>query len=318
MSLPLRSIAALLALALLALPPTNPAQQTTLHLDTRLITLALNVTSNDSAPIPNLTASDFELTEDNHPQRIAFFDQPTTTPLDIVLAIDASESVAPYEHLERAAARDFIHSLLRPPNPSQDRIALIAFADSVDQLTAFTNNPRRIDTALGHIHHGHATALYDALTAASQRLADTPAAPNTRRVIVLITDGENTTHHGDYASALEAAQRAGATIYSLIIIPIAADAGRNTGGEHALMQLSTDTGGRFYDVHQQSDLPSAFAHVSTDLRTQYAIGYYAPQPNTAQFSNDAQQLRHIHLQLRNAALRTQYTLRYRTAYYANR
>ena len=305
------------ALALLSL--TLAAQQpTTLHLNTRLVTIALNVTSNDNAPIPNLTASDVELTEDNRPQRIAFFDQPSTTPLDIVLAIDASESVAPYERLERAAARDFIHSLLRPPNPSQDRIALIAFADSVDQLTAFTNNPRRIDTALGHIHHGHATALYDALTAASQRLAETPAAPNTRRVIVLITDGENTTHHGSYTNALQAAERAGATIYSLIMVPVAADAGRDTGGEHALIQLATDTGGKFFDVHQQSDLTPAFANVSTDLRTQYAIGYYAPQPNTTQFSDDAPQLRHIHLQLRNPSLRAQYILRYRTAYDANR
>jgi Ca-activated chloride channel family protein len=297
------------ALALLSL--TLAAQQpTTLQLNTRLVTIALNVTSNDNAPIPNLNASDVELTEDNRPQRIAFFDQPSTTPLDIVLAIDASESVAPYERLERAAARDFIHSLLRP----QDRIALIAFADSVDQLTAFTNNPRRIDTALGHIHHGHSTALYDALTLASQRLADTPAAPNTRRVIVLITDGENTTHHGSYTDALQAAQRAGATIYSLIVVPVAADAGRDTGGEHALIQLATDTGGKFYNIHQQSDLTPAFANVSTDLRTQYDLGYYAPQPNTTQFSNDAPQLRHIHLQLRNPILRAQYTLRYRTAY----
>jgi Ca-activated chloride channel family protein len=296
-------------LALLALPLTIPAQQT-LHLDTHLITLALNVTSNDGTPIPNLTASDFELTEDNHPQRIAFFDQPSTTPLDIVLAIDASESVAPYERLERAAARDFIHSLLRP----QDRIALITFADSVHPLTTFTNNPRRIASALGHIPHGHATALYDALTAASQRLADTPASPNTRRVIVLITDGENTTHHGSYTDALQAAQRTGAIIYSLIIIPVAADAGRDTGGEHALMQLATDTGGKFYNIHQQSDLTPAFANISTDLRTQYDLGYYAPHPNTAQFSDDAPQLRHIHLQLHNPTLRAQYTLRYRTAY----
>jgi Ca-activated chloride channel homolog len=297
------------ALALLSLTLATQ-QPTTLHLDTRLVTIALNVTSNDGAPIPDLTAPDLELTEDNRPQRIAFFDQPSTTPLDIVLAIDASESVAPYERLERAAAHDFIHSLLRP----QDRIALIAFADSVDQLTAFTNNPRRIDTALGHIRHGHATALYDALTLASQRLAETPAAPNTRRVIVLITDGENTTHHDSYTDALQAAQRAGATIYSLIVVPVAADAGRDTGGEHALMQLATDTGGKFYNIHQQSDLAPAFAHVSTDLRTQYDLGYYAPQPNTAQFSNDAPQLRHIHLQLRNPTLRAQYTLRYRTAY----
>jgi len=310
MSRALRASAlALLSLSLVAQQPTA-----TLHLDTRLVTVALNVTSNDNAPIPNFTASDFELTEDNLPQRIAFFDRPSTTPLDIVLAIDASASVFADSHLERDAARDFIHSLLRP----QDRIALITFADNVHQLAAFTNNPRRIASALSHIHQGHATALYDALTAASQRLADTPAVPNTRRVIVLITDGENTTHHGSYASAFQAAQRAGATIYPLIIVPVAADAGRDTGGEHALIQLATDTGGKFFDIHQQSDLAPTFAHVSTDLRTQYAIGYYAPQPNPTQFSDDAPQLRHIHMQLRNPSLRAQYILRYRTAYDANR
>jgi Ca-activated chloride channel homolog len=293
------------ALALLALTLPLTAQQTTLHLDTHLVTLALNVTDAHGAPVPNLSASDFALTEDNLPQRIAFFDPASTTPLDIVLAVDASESVAPYQHLERSAARTFLHSLLRP----QDRIALISFSDNVAERASFSNNPSRIDTALRHIHNGHATALYDALSFASQRLAAAPSAPNARRVIVLITDGENTTRHGTYASALEAAQRAGAIVYSLVIVPVAADAGRDTGGEHALIQLAADTGGKSYNVQQQTDLAPALEHVSADLRAQYTLGYYAP-PSTAP-------LRHIHLQLTDLALRQQYALRYRSAYYAN-
>jgi Ca-activated chloride channel family protein len=296
-----------LALASLTFAFTLTAQQpATLHLNSRLLTLPLNVTDDRGAPVPNLTASDFTLTEDNRPQRIAFFDQASTTPLDIVLAIDASESVAPYQHLERAA-RTFLHSL----RGQQTRIALVAFSDNVVELAPFTSNPRRIDTALGHIHHGQATALYDAVSFASQRFTSTPSAPNTRRVIVLITDGENTTHHGSYDSALEAAQRAGAMVYSLILIPVTADAGRDTGGEHALMQLATDTGGRFYEIAQQTDLALALQHVSDDLRTQYALGYYPPT------ANPMSPIRHIHLQLTDPALQSRTTLRYRTSYYTS-
>ena len=98
-----------------------------------------------------------------------------------------------------------------------------------------------------------------------QRLAEENGA-GARKVIVLITDGENTTRHGSYDAALEEALRAGAMVYSLIIVPVAADAGRNVGGEHALIQMARDTGGKFYYVEDKHDLAPAFAHVSDDLR----------------------------------------------------
>lgn len=177
-------------LCLSALAPLTIAltaqQPATLQLNSRLLNLALNVTDQNGAAVPNLTAADFELTEHDRPQRIAFFDQASNTPLDIILAIDASESVAPYRQLERAAARTFLLSLPR----ADTRIALIAFSDTVAERAAFTSNPHRIDAALGHMPHSHATALYDAVSFASRRLAGAPSAPNTRRVIVLITDGE--------------------------------------------------------------------------------------------------------------------------------
>ena len=70
-------------------------------------------------------------------------------------------------------------------------------------------------------------------------------------------------------SASATAQRAGAMVYSIIVVPVDADAGRNTGGEHALIQMAEDTGGKYYYVSDPKDLEPAFARVSDDLRTQY-------------------------------------------------
>ncbi|HEX4156473.1 MAG TPA: VWA domain-containing protein [Acidobacteriaceae bacterium] len=281
----------------------------TLHVESRLVNVALNVVDEHGAPVSGLTASDFELREDGKLQRIAIFDKESTTPLEIVLAIDASESTLGDSHLEREAAKSFVRSILRP----QDGVDLMEFADDVTELVPFTNDARRIDGGLGRISAGDATAMYDAIYLASQRLQETPTNAGQRRVIVMITDGEDTTHHGSYDSALEQAERAGAMVYSLIIVPVAADAGRDTGGEHALIQMARDTGGKYYYVEDKHDLAPAFAHVSDDLRTQYTIGYYAPQKGA-----DPSGLRHIELLLKDPALRVRYKLRYRTAYYANR
>ena len=290
-------------------PPQANQPPDTLHVERRLVSVALNVVDQHGAPVPGLKADDFDLTEDSRPQHIDFFDTESTTPLEIVLAIDASESVFTDDRLERDAAKSFVKSLLR----QQDRLDLISFSDDVAEVVSFTNDPKAIEGGLGRIQHGDATALYDAVYLASQRLAEAPSKAGARRVVVLITDGEHTTRHGSYDAALEQAERAGAMIYSLIIVPVNADAGRNTGGEHALIQMANDTGGKYYYVEDKHDLGPAFAHVSDDLRTQYTVGYYAPLRGV-----DFSGLRHIHLQLKDPALRQRYTLRYRTAYFANR
>jgi Ca-activated chloride channel family protein len=280
-----------------------------LKLESRLVSVALNVVDAKGAPVPGLTIDDFELAEDGRPLKISFFDKESSTPLEIVLAIDASGSVMSDERLERDAAKTFVKSLVR----EQDQIDLMAFSDDVAEVVPFTNDAKRIESGLGKMQRGDATALYDAVYLASQRLAEEQPKNGARRVIVLITDGENTTRHGSYDAALEQAERAGAMIYSLIIVPIDADAGRNTGGEHALIQMADDTGGKYYYVEDKHDLAPAFMHVSDDLRTQYTVGYYAPRRGVG-----GEELRHIHLQLKDPALRAKYSLRYRTAYYAKR
>ena len=261
-----------------------------------------------ASPSPASPMDDFEIKEDNKPQKISIFDKESVTPLSIVLAIDASESVFSDEHLEREAAKKFIRSILRP----QDQIDLMEFDDFVRELVPFTNDAGRLDEGLGRMTRGASTAMYDAIYLASDLLQGTKS-DGGRRVIVMITDGEDTTHHGNYPSALEEAQRAGAMIYALIIVPIHNDAGRNTGGEHALIQMASDTGGKYFYVEDKRDLGPAFQHVSDDLRTQYTLGYYAPQ-----HGGDIHGFRHIDIQLKDPALRAKYTLRYRNGYYSGK
>ena len=92
-------------------------------------------------------------------------------------------------------------------------------------------------------------------------------------MLVVVSDGDDTVKTSTYAQALEEALRGEVMIYSLIDVPIEASAGRDTGGEHALITLAEQTGGKYFYV-ADGGLDKAFEKVSDDLRTQYLLGYY--------------------------------------------
>lgn len=278
----------------------------TIRVQTRLVNVALNVVDAQGSPVGGFEKKDFQLFEDGKPQTTAIFEREATSPLEIVLAIDASETVLTSDRLEKAAAQHFVRAILRP----QDEIDLMDFADTVREIVPFTNQAKRIEQGLSELQHGDETALYDAVYLASDRLAQTPQVGNRRRVLVVISDGGDSIHGGEkFEQAVGEAQRADTIIYSIIIVPVYADAGRNTGGEHALIQMSEDTGGKYYYVVDPSDLEPAFQHVSDDLRTQYLLGYYAPDRN-----GDGA-FRRIRVTLTEGAGREGYSLRYRTGYF---
>ena len=95
--------------------------------------------------------------------------------------------------------------------------------------------------------------------------------------MVVITDGGDTMSKVDYQEAVRAAETAEAILYSIIVVPIEASAGRDTGGEHALIQLSADTGGKYFYASSLSQLDEAFRQISDELRTQYMLAYYPSQ-----------------------------------------
>ena len=246
----------------------------TLKLSSRLVTVSVNAEDENHAPVGGLEQKDFRLLEDGKEQKIAFFDRQSATPLSIVLALDGSESVLRNERLEKLAAEKFVKTVVRAGGEpgAGDELDLMEFADDVTEVVSFTSDPKRISNGFDHLQRGDATALYNAVYLASQRLGETNQANGRRRVLVLITDGGDTVHGLHYDQALEQAERAGVMIYSLIVIPIYADAGRNTGGEHALQQMAWDTGGKFFYVEDAKDLGPALQKVSEDLRTQYCPG----------------------------------------------
>jgi Ca-activated chloride channel homolog len=145
----------------------------------------------------------------------------------------------------------------------------LQFATTVQILSPFTNKVSTIDRSLDRLRPDWSSAVYDAICRGSALLGGREG----RKVLVIVSDGEDTAKSSTYEQALEAALRNEVMIYSLIDVPIEASAGRSTGGEHALITLAEQTGGKHFYV-SDGGLDKAFARVSDDLRTQYVVGYY--------------------------------------------
>ncbi len=248
-------------------PDKQPQDQVpTYKVNVKLVNVFVTVLDQQGSPVGGLQKDNFKLLEDGIPQTISVFSRESELPLSIVLAIDVSLSTKKDLQLELQSARKFVHSIVRP----QDGLALFEFSETVDQLTKFTSNLNTINNGLSRVHNGAATALYDAVYLGSQALAKRDG----RKVMVVITDGGDTVSQTNYQEALRAAQESEALVYSLIVTPIEADAGRDLGGEHALIQMSQDTGGKHYYASGIAQLDKAFEQISEELRTQYLLAYY--------------------------------------------
>ncbi len=248
-----------------ALPQVPSAPVTTLQMNVRLVSEYVSVTDAAGAPVWNLKASDFALSDNAIPQKIALFERQTQVPINLILALDTSGSVRKDLAQERAAAQRFAHSILRP----RDSFCVVSFATHVRQVVPFTNQWKQIQHGLNHLRVGDATALYEAVERSSEWLAGRTG----RKVLVLVTDGGDTADTISYADALRSALRSEVMIYSLIDVPIAASAGRDLGGEHALISLSEQTGGQYFYL-DATGYTGSFDKIAADLRTQYLIGYY--------------------------------------------
>ncbi len=244
-----------------------PAQSSpAISVNVKLVNVFASVADGDGAPYAGLRKEDFRIYEDGVEQKLSIFERESGLPLSIAMALDTSLSTRKDLALETASARKFAHVILRPV----DSISLYEFSTYVSQALSYTNDERRLDAALNHLRTGAATAVYDAIYLSALSLQKRQG----RRIIVLISDGGDTASKADYPEALRAAQIAEAIIYPIIMVPIEADAGRDTGGEHALIQLSRDTGGKFYYATSLAQLDDAFRQISDELRTQYLLAYY--------------------------------------------
>ncbi len=250
------------------IPPGSQSQkdESTYRVNVRLVNVFTTVTDSRGAPVADLTKDDFQLFEDGVPQAIKVFEKESAIPLSIALAIDTSPSTMRDFKLETTSARRFVHSILR----AEDRLSVFEVTENIDQITRYTADLKTIEHGIDSLRTGPGTSIYDAIFLCSESLLDREG----RKVLVLITDGGDTTSKADYNGALRRAQQAEAIVYSIIVVPVEADAGRNLGGEHALIQISKDTGGKYYYAEGQQQLDEAFRKISDELRTQYLLAFY--------------------------------------------
>ena len=278
--------------------------ETTIKVDVKLVNVFVTVTNARGAPVANLQKENFVLQEDGKEQKIAIFSRESALPLSIVLGVDTSLSTRKDLPLELTSARKFAHALVRP----QDGLAVYKFSEEVSEVVPFTSDLKKIDAGIDRMRNGAATALYDAIFLGSQALSRRQG----RKVMVVITDGGDTMSQVDYKEALRAAQEAEAIIYSIIIVPIEADAGRDEGGEHALIQISADTGGKYYYATSLGQLDDAFQKISDELRTQYLLAYYPSE----RYSNS--EFRQLRVDLANAPPGGPFQSHYRAGYYTRK
>ena len=235
----------------------------------RLVRLQVSVKDQAGAVAGGLNSEDFSITENGAPQNISVFERNTVQPLSVAVLVDTSGSTAKDLDYEVQSVNRFVKSLLRSGNPA-DSAALYSFNWQVVLNIGFTRRMDRLEQALRSLRGEGGTSLYDAIYLASRELRFREG----RHVMVLVTDGGDTTSTKSFDDALEAAQRAEAVLYPVVVIPIENDAGRNIGGEHALSTISARTGGRVFLPTLGEKLDRAFDDILTELRTQYMIAYY--------------------------------------------
>ncbi len=234
-----------------------------------LVRLLVSVRDDAGRLITNLNKEDFRVADSGSPQQIAVFERNTSLPLSVAILIDTSGSTETNLHYEVASVQRFIPSLLNAGNP-EDAFELFSFNWRTNLELDFSRSRHGAERALHNLHGEGGTSLYDAIYLGS----DTLLQRSGRHVMVIVTDGGDTTSYKHYGDALAAAQRADVVLYPIVVVPIAAEAGRNTGGEHALATLAESTGGRIFYPESFERLDAAFGDILRELRTQYLIGFY--------------------------------------------
>ena len=244
-------------------------QQPRFTVDVRLVRVLATVKNASGQLIGSLSKEDFQILDNGVPQQLAVFEHHTEQPLSITVMIDTSASTGIDLKYEVDSVNRFFGALFREGNPN-DAASLLAFNWQIIQLEDFTHNLARLDSALRRVRSEGGTSLYDSIYLA----ADSLDGREGRHVIIVVTDGGDTTSYKTFHDALRAAQMTDTVLYPVLVVPITNDAGRNTGGENALTTLAQNTGGHVFAPSLGAELDAAFLEIIRDLRTQYLLAYY--------------------------------------------
>ncbi|HEX8286515.1 MAG TPA: VWA domain-containing protein [Pyrinomonadaceae bacterium] len=255
--------------------PTPPVVDDTGVSKTFEVRLPVTVTQKKSL-VPGLTRGDFAVFEDGVQQEVTFFtDEKTNPPVYVGVLMDTSDSTKGKMKFSKEAARNFIYTVLKL---RKDKAAFMTFDHEVKLIQDFTDKTDKLDKAVEQVSKtGSQTALYDAVWQFSdEKLRNAPG----RRVIVLITDGEDTFSRAELKDAVDIAQRTETTIFAISTkagflgsVPGVEAGTVKDKGDKYLTQLAEQTGGEAFFTGDMLELEKAFKKISEELRSQYIITY---------------------------------------------
>jgi len=285
----------------------------TIRINSDLVNVVVTEAGRPSNASLNLKQEDFEILEDGVPQEIANFSREADQPLKMVMLFDTSLSVEHVLDFERRAAARFFERVIRP----QDRAAVFSVSTDVVVLQEFTNKIPLLVDATRQLKAQGATSLYDAIYLASDYLKPAEG----RRVIVIVSDGGDTTSSKGLLDSLARAQKSDSVIFAIFTgNPWPSENLRDLAAERALESLTKETGGELFkprlsdgrrpgeesDEASLKELDRTFTDLAERLRTQYVLGFFSTNEK-----RDGS-FRKLDVRIKKAS----YVARARTGYYA--
>jgi VWFA-related protein len=278
-------------------PPQQPAAQepAATRQDQGKITQTVNlvdvlftVLNRRNKLVPDLEKDDFKIFDDKSPQAIRYFSRQTDLPLRIGLLMDTSNSIRDRLKFEQDAATSFLFSVIRH---NRDQAFVMTFDDEPALVQTFTDDAGRLRDEIVKTRAGGGTAVYDAIYEACRtQLSHPPRPPGdqpdvVRRVMILISDGDDNLSNHTRSEAIEMAQRTSVVIYTISTstqwIQLSQTdpekaANRKTHlteGDKILHDIAEETGGRAFFPYHVDDLDQSFQDIGDELRNQYSIAY---------------------------------------------
>ena len=237
-----------------------------------LVNVLFTVTNQKSKLVTDLDMQSLKIFEDNKPQTITNFTRETELPLTIAILIDTSTSIRDRFKFEQEAAISFLYRTLRP---KKDKALLITFDSAIELVQDYTDDPELLAKAIRQVQSGGGTKMFDAiyLTCLEKLKAETG-----RKVLILISDGDDNLSLETLKGTLEMAQKSDVSIFAV---------STNSSGfygtaapkvDKILKQLAEDTGGRAFFPFKAEDLSASFQGISAELRSQYSLAYRSSNP----------------------------------------
>ena len=261
---------AALALGLVALGATTGAQQPTFKSNTgAVVSIFATVVDRDNRLVPDLTREDFEVLDNDQPQPLTLFES-ESRPITAVVMLDTSFSMTTNLKFLKEAAEQFVIRLF-----PEDKAKVGAFNDKIEFGGHFTNNRDELVSDLRGLDYGNATRLFDAAAMSLDELVGVEG----RRVLVILTDGEDTSSRTSFRTVMERARNEDVMIYAIGLSSEYYDGVRvvRSKPDGALRRFAEETGGGYFELKKTSELASTFTRVVQELHSQYALAFVAPR-----------------------------------------